>query len=108
MPKPSPEPSWKRTAHGKSMPPEYRIADTMAQLLDSASRDAVRRLMWQMEHGPTLVSKERAATMLAKIAVARPPQRVEMSGALDITATVAETLRAKRAERTKGKADAEV
>lgn len=91
---------------GANMPPDYRIAETMEQLLQNASRESVRRLMWQMERGPTLIAKERAATMLAKIAVSRPPQRVELTGkdggAVELS--YAETLRKRREERV-AKAD---
>lgn len=52
----------------------------MKEMLDGASRESIRRLFWQMEHGPTLISKERAAMALAKLCVPRPPQRVEHTG----------------------------
>lgn len=88
------------------MPAEYKIAENMAELLEGASRESVRRLFWQMENGPTLIAKERAATMLAKLCVPRPPQRVELTGKMDLTMTAAETLRAKRMERLQAKTEA--
>lgn len=90
-----------RPEGGSNMPADYRYAETMKQLLESASRESVRRLMWQMERGPTLIAKERAATMLAKIAVSRPPQRVELTGedGGPVELSYAETLRKRREER---------
>lgn len=73
-------PTYKKQANGKDMPEAYLAEEGMEQLLQGASREAVRRLRWQMEHGPTLMAKERAAQTLAKLCVPKPPMRIEQSG----------------------------
>lgn len=66
----------RQSAHsGKQIPAEYRNQDAETLITD-AERESLRRLMWQMEHGPTLIAKERAAALVAKLTLRRPPQRV--------------------------------
>lgn len=63
----------------KQIPADYRNQDAETLITD-AERESLRRLMWQMEHGPTLIAKERAAALVAKLTLRRPPQRIQHEG----------------------------